>query len=200
MAFYMCKSIYPSRLLIVMCIVATTLLLKLDLTEAQNLLHSNNINQIEKQQPTDNLNHYADAPKFYHLNALLYREGRNSNGRAEKDSKSLPTPQEVALGLPRRSGESAEREDSSIDTLIRAMRRRQMGSSSNDGKVANDGKGVASAAADEADDYEDGLMGGNRSNNEANKGARKSIAPDDVSEVQRKTSSRLRSARSSNGK
>lgn len=100
------RSLRSSKMILVICIVATTILsIKLNLTEAHSPLTDLNSKNTHINQQID----HPDAPKFYHLNALLYKESRESVAAAVgSNPKPSASPQEVALGLPLRSGKSFE--------------------------------------------------------------------------------------------
>lgn len=164
----------------VVCTLAAALLLKLDQSSAQMLTG--------KQSE-----HSSDAPKYYHLNELLHKTSDSNDG--ERIQRTIPSPQEAALGTSQLEG-ATEREGSSIDTLIRSMRRRGIGSS--------DMSDFPAADADA-----DNPIAGNK--DVAAKEGRKAItrmdAPADAAahEVQRSnepipTSSRLSRSRRGNGK
>lgn len=92
--------------------------------------HNNNnaTQQIKSKQPPAN---QLDAPKYYNLNSLLYKKTSTSQSG---DGKSIPTFIKPKDRIDNEEADNNDENSSSVDDLIRSMKRRQHTISTNRGK------------------------------------------------------------------
>lgn len=131
-----------ASLTICCCTTATSLpnqKLTLSSTSSSTLSHSNYYNQI-------------DAPKYYHLNALLYKGPRGDESSHSAASPMGPLDgahiKASGMDMEHSGGKSHDGdEESSIDSLIEAMKRRKAKEMAE--AITNDGKGIRTMGADD---------------------------------------------------
>lgn len=114
------------------------------------------------------INQRTDAPKYYDLNALLYKSTNNKH-RGTADLRPLDGE---PISSPRRAQTNVDDEESSIDSLIRNMQRNKANTDSLDDINATN-EGISKTS----------LGGDGNSRRPMNNG----IGPDDEATIQRKS-------------
>lgn len=114
-----------------------TLCLMSNLIDAASLIESRNPTELTKNQNSNdipyesntniiNINHSIDAPKYYERNSLLYKSPKSSNANtAIDDLKPLDGARINPKDMTLTSSLDEDDESSSIDGLIRVMRRKE---------------------------------------------------------------------------
>lgn len=159
------------------------------------------INNLDRNTVITNLLRFlstSDAPKFYALNAQLY----NSNNKQATSQNSAPDlrpldgariiPSDGTVGAVEADDDGVDGGKSSIDSLIKAMRRRQMMMSSTDGRTPLEGPNTA---RDEDDGENGGADGGGGDatakgvmmNQPRRAGAGSGLSDEDEASIQRKS-------------
>lgn len=194
-------TILKSYLLSISCFTLISLLAScqaqnaLEIAESQQKIINSNIIYDHHHQ---HYNHHIDAPKYYDLNALLYKNkqtGDKTSSSASDDASGVSDLRPInGARINPRDG-SVENEasnpggESSIDSLIRAMRRSM--AEQDRKQLDRDSRPDSMSSVDESDDgssYESGKRGPNTG--AVGSGGRKSavdIGSDDEASIQRKS-------------